>query len=336
MPVSTVCSGETMMSRRCRLPWTTPAVAALSSASASSAQPRQRVGDVRRSELAQRHVERVAVDERRDDERLGLLHTVVEHRAQRRMRRQPLAHAGQGRGDDRHPLRRQPDPKHLDDHRPPRRRVVATEHRAHAAGTDLVQDADTPVRGTWPVEQEAVLGQWVNSSTRTVDGVAHILARDGTPLTACVGLVDTPQGLCNSSRSVSSPSAPASAAGGLAIDIRQLPWMRRLAADYAFAFDQLAPFYAGDPRRPEAWVEVIARVHATPRAMPALSSMLRRSWPPGRRRPPRSRPPPPSNVQARSPCSPASRPGCSAGRSTRCTRRSPPSSWPARSARRTA
>jgi bacillithiol biosynthesis cysteine-adding enzyme BshC len=73
---------------------------------------------------------------------------------------------------------------------------------------------------------------------------------------------------------VSSPSAPASAAGGLAIDIRQLPWISRLAADYAFAFEDLAPFYAGDPRRPDAWAEVIARVHATPRAVPALSSML--------------------------------------------------------------
>ena len=73
---------------------------------------------------------------------------------------------------------------------------------------------------------------------------------------------------------MSSPSAPASAAGGLAIDIRQLPWISRLAADYAFAFEDLAPFYAGDPRRPDAWAEVIARVHATPRAVPALSSML--------------------------------------------------------------
>jgi bacillithiol biosynthesis cysteine-adding enzyme BshC len=74
---------------------------------------------------------------------------------------------------------------------------------------------------------------------------------------------------------VSSPSAPASAAGALAIDIRQLPWISHLAADYAFAFDQLAPFYAGDPHRPEAWADVIARVQATPRAVPALAELLR-------------------------------------------------------------
>jgi bacillithiol biosynthesis cysteine-adding enzyme BshC len=51
--------------------------------------------------------------------------------------------------------------------------------------------------------------------------------------------------------------------------------MRRLATDYALAFDQLAPFYAGDPRRPEAWAEVIDRAHALPRATSALADMLR-------------------------------------------------------------
>src|SRR5262245_26986887 len=36
-------------------------------------------------------------------------------------------------------------------------------------------------------------------------------------------------------------------ASSLAIDIRSFPWIRRLAADYAFEFDKVAPFYAGDP-----------------------------------------------------------------------------------------
>ena len=61
-----------------------------------------------------------------------------------------------------------------------------------------------------------------------------------------------------------SSSAPAPPAGSLAIDIRQLPWMRRLAADYAFAFDDLAPFYPGNPMRDDAWRDVIRRVHAAP------------------------------------------------------------------------
>ncbi|MGD9906759.1 MAG: bacillithiol biosynthesis cysteine-adding enzyme BshC [Vicinamibacterales bacterium] len=139
-----------------------------------------------------------------------------------------------------------------------------------------MQDADTPVRRTWPVEQEVVVGQCCELLAVVLcgrSGSAHGSTRRHT-VAAPGRAVDTPRGVCDSSRSVSSPSAPASAAGALAIDIRQLPWMRRLAADYAFAFDDLAPFYAGDPRRPEAWTAVIDAVHAVPRATPALSALL--------------------------------------------------------------
>lgn len=81
-------------------------------------------------------------------------------------------------------------------------------------------------------------------------------------------------GVCNSSRPVS-PSAPASSAGTLAIDLRQLPWIRRLAADYAFAFDGLAPYYSGNPQDEAAWGDVISRVHAgPPRATPRLAALL--------------------------------------------------------------
>lgn len=82
-------------------------------------------------------------------------------------------------------------------------------------------------------------------------------------------------GVCNSSRPVSSPSAPAPSAGTLAIDLRQLPWISRLAADYASAFDGLAPFYAGNPQDDAAWADVVERVHAGPRrATPQLAALL--------------------------------------------------------------
>jgi bacillithiol biosynthesis cysteine-adding enzyme BshC len=45
----------------------------------------------------------------------------------------------------------------------------------------------------------------------------------------------------------------------MAVDIRTFPWIRRLAADYAFAFANVAPFYAGDPATPAAWADTIAR-----------------------------------------------------------------------------
>lgn len=84
-------------------------------------------------------------------------------------------------------------------------------------------------------------------------------------------------------------SAPSSdSALRLAVDVRTLPWMRRLALDYAFDFDRLAPYYAGNPADPSAWGEVIARqqAHARPRA--GIAAMLaaqqaRRGSPPAAR-----------------------------------------------------
>ena len=45
----------------------------------------------------------------------------------------------------------------------------------------------------------------------------------------------------------------------LAVDIRRLPWIRRLPADYAFDFDRLSRFFAGNPSDPAAWRDAIAR-----------------------------------------------------------------------------
>ena len=42
-------------------------------------------------------------------------------------------------------------------------------------------------------------------------------------------------------------------ASALAVDIRTFPWIRRLALDYAFAFANVAPFYAGDPATSAPW-----------------------------------------------------------------------------------
>ncbi|HXG88603.1 MAG TPA: bacillithiol biosynthesis cysteine-adding enzyme BshC [Vicinamibacterales bacterium] len=47
-----------------------------------------------------------------------------------------------------------------------------------------------------------------------------------------------------------------------AVDIRRFPWIRRFATDYAYAFDRVAPHFAGDPGQNEAWAAAIARRHA--------------------------------------------------------------------------
>ena len=53
----------------------------------------------------------------------------------------------------------------------------------------------------------------------------------------------------------------------LSVDVRQVPWIRPLAGDYAFNFNHVAPLYAGDPDIADAWRERDRRAqqHALPR-----------------------------------------------------------------------
>lgn len=58
---------------------------------------------------------------------------------------------------------------------------------------------------------------------------------------------------------VAVPADVSTAAASLAVDIRTFPWIRRLASDYAFDFDRVAPFFAGNPATPAAWADTIKR-----------------------------------------------------------------------------
>lgn len=55
------------------------------------------------------------------------------------------------------------------------------------------------------------------------------------------------------------PSDVSSVSAALAVDIRNFPWIRRLASDYAFAYANVAPFFAGDPATSAAWADTITR-----------------------------------------------------------------------------
>lgn len=55
------------------------------------------------------------------------------------------------------------------------------------------------------------------------------------------------------------PDVTSATASSLAVDIRTFPWIRRLASDYAFAYDGVAPFFAGNPALPAAWADTITR-----------------------------------------------------------------------------
>jgi bacillithiol biosynthesis cysteine-adding enzyme BshC len=46
------------------------------------------------------------------------------------------------------------------------------------------------------------------------------------------------------------------------VDVRRFPWIRRLAADYAYDFRSVAPFFSGDPADRAAWADAIARTQA--------------------------------------------------------------------------
>jgi bacillithiol biosynthesis cysteine-adding enzyme BshC len=70
------------------------------------------------------------------------------------------------------------------------------------------------------------------------------------------------------------PSAQGAAATRIPVDIRRYPGIRRLAGDYAYAFDPLAPFYEGDPARPEAWQSAIDRALAHARDREAVATLI--------------------------------------------------------------
>jgi bacillithiol biosynthesis cysteine-adding enzyme BshC len=68
--------------------------------------------------------------------------------------------------------------------------------------------------------------------------------------------------------------ATSSSTAALAVDIRQFPWIRRLASDYAFAYEQVEPFFAGDPATSAAWADTIRRSQSTPRQPQALARVI--------------------------------------------------------------
>ena len=154
--------------------------------------------------------------------------------------------------------------------------------------------------------------------------------REAAALSA--GSPDTPVGApCESSRSAQRVPHPLiSAARASASTFASLPWIRRLAADYARPFEALAPFYRGQSRRRGAWRDSIARTKPTlaiARAGgPDRDEQCRRNAPPAARD---------ACARLLDPRTVAvvtgSRRACSAVRSSRCSRPSPRSGSPPRS-----
>ena len=71
------------------------------------------------------------------------------------------------------------------------------------------------------------------------------------------------------------PVSPGSPANPVSIDIRRFPWVKRLAADYAYEFSGLAPYFSGNPADRPAWTAAIARTQAHPRRLQELARAIR-------------------------------------------------------------
>jgi bacillithiol biosynthesis cysteine-adding enzyme BshC len=58
------------------------------------------------------------------------------------------------------------------------------------------------------------------------------------------------------------------------VDVRRFPWIRRLAADYAYDFRSVAPFFSGDPADRAAWADAIARTQAHDRRRAEIAEII--------------------------------------------------------------
>ena len=58
------------------------------------------------------------------------------------------------------------------------------------------------------------------------------------------------------------------------VDVRRFPWIRRLAADYAYDFHSVAPFFSGDPSDRAAWTTAINRSLAHPRRPEEIAAVI--------------------------------------------------------------
>jgi bacillithiol biosynthesis cysteine-adding enzyme BshC len=58
------------------------------------------------------------------------------------------------------------------------------------------------------------------------------------------------------------------------VDVRRFPWIRRLAADYAYDFSSVAPFYAGNPASFTSWTDALQRTLNCPRPRSEIARVI--------------------------------------------------------------
>jgi bacillithiol biosynthesis cysteine-adding enzyme BshC len=70
------------------------------------------------------------------------------------------------------------------------------------------------------------------------------------------------------------PPSDTTTSGRMDIDVRRMPWIRPLAAEYADRFASVAEFYAGNPWTPEGWRDAIRRVQSHQRDRDGIARVL--------------------------------------------------------------
>ena len=58
------------------------------------------------------------------------------------------------------------------------------------------------------------------------------------------------------------------------VDVRRFPWIRRFAADYAYDFPAVAPFFSGDPSDRGAWAQAIAGAQSHNRERSEIAAIV--------------------------------------------------------------
>jgi bacillithiol synthase len=130
---------------------------------------------------------------------------------------------------------REIETKDFDGHQAIAARFVRTKNRTERSRPDLMENPERPECLWWEVQDRIFAVQWPNVNIAAVP----------------------------SERGFHPPES-----ARIPVDIRRFPWIRKLAADYAFQFSSLAPFFSGDPASPASWSRAIeqAQQHARPRA----------------------------------------------------------------------
>jgi bacillithiol biosynthesis cysteine-adding enzyme BshC len=71
-----------------------------------------------------------------------------------------------------------------------------------------------------------------------------------------------------------STSTPDGPSVRIPVDVRRFPWIRRLAADYAYDFRSVAPFFSGDPADRSAWADAIVRTQGHDRRRDEIAAVI--------------------------------------------------------------